>query len=47
MGCLSQEGATLMAHKDAASQMVAIKATSWGISFSNWVFGSLTLILKF
>ena len=42
MGCLSQEGATLMAHKDATSQMVGIKATSWGISFSNWIFGSLT-----
>ena len=42
MGCLSQEGATLMVHKDATSQTVAIKATSWAISFSDWVFGSLT-----
>lgn len=42
MGCLSQEGATLMAHKDATSQTVAIKASSWAISFSNWVFGGGT-----
>ena len=35
MGCLSQEGATLMAHKDATGQMVAIKATSWAISLQN------------
>ena len=38
MGCLNQEGATLMAHTDATSQTVAIKASSWAISFSNWNF---------